>query len=326
MPHYLLTGAGFSRNWGGWLANEVFEYLLADRDLTAPIRSQLWLDKMSGGNFEDTLQHFREVAQKGYPSHYDLLLAILSGMFNAMKNAFVGMGASFEFQTTNMNMNVAVFLQKFDAIFTLNQDTLLEAHYLNDDIGGLGRGRWNGWQIPGLEEPPRSMVRMSSSERTMMRTARTSGFVLSGKNEQPYYKLHGSHNWNSGPTSSQLLIMGGSKEADISASPLLEWYSQRFREAIVAPHARLMIIGYSFSDRHINSVLLSAQAAGARFFIVDPLGVDAMDKRKTSSDSSTYALWDRLPPAIIGASRRSLSSTFSSDHVEHAKLQNFFES
>jgi hypothetical protein len=30
MPHYLLTGAGFSRNWGGWLANEAFEYLLGD--------------------------------------------------------------------------------------------------------------------------------------------------------------------------------------------------------------------------------------------------------------------------------------------------------
>jgi hypothetical protein len=41
---YLLTGAGFSRNWGGWLANEVFEYLLADKDITVPIRTQLWRD------------------------------------------------------------------------------------------------------------------------------------------------------------------------------------------------------------------------------------------------------------------------------------------
>jgi hypothetical protein len=28
MQHILLTGAGFSRNWGGWLADEAFEYLL----------------------------------------------------------------------------------------------------------------------------------------------------------------------------------------------------------------------------------------------------------------------------------------------------------
>jgi hypothetical protein len=141
MPHYLLTGAGFSRNWGSWLANEVFEYLLADKDITAPIRAQLWRDKHSQGNFEDTVQHFRSLAQQGDATHYNLLLSILAGMFNAMKNSFVSMGFNFEFQANDMNMNVAVFLQKFEAIFTLNQDTLMEAHYLNDDIAGLARGR-----------------------------------------------------------------------------------------------------------------------------------------------------------------------------------------
>jgi len=29
--HFLLTGAGFSRNWGGWLVNEAFEYLLGSK-------------------------------------------------------------------------------------------------------------------------------------------------------------------------------------------------------------------------------------------------------------------------------------------------------
>ena len=26
--YLLLTGAGFSRNWGGWLSSEVYDYLL----------------------------------------------------------------------------------------------------------------------------------------------------------------------------------------------------------------------------------------------------------------------------------------------------------
>jgi hypothetical protein len=36
---------------------------------------------------------------------------------------------------------VRTFLMKFDAIFTLNQDLLLELHYLNDNImlGSPGR-------------------------------------------------------------------------------------------------------------------------------------------------------------------------------------------
>jgi hypothetical protein len=40
MAHYLLTGAGFSRNWGCWLADEVFDYLLADPQLTL-LKSEL---------------------------------------------------------------------------------------------------------------------------------------------------------------------------------------------------------------------------------------------------------------------------------------------
>ena len=34
MPKLLLLGAGFSRNWGGWLATEVFEYLLGTKAVT----------------------------------------------------------------------------------------------------------------------------------------------------------------------------------------------------------------------------------------------------------------------------------------------------
>ena len=39
MPHHLLTGAGFTRNWGGWLANEAFEYLLGAPDVDEYLRN-----------------------------------------------------------------------------------------------------------------------------------------------------------------------------------------------------------------------------------------------------------------------------------------------
>ena len=50
--HILLTGAGFSRNWGGWLASEAFEYLLGCTEIDEETRRLLW---ESGGGFEDTL-------------------------------------------------------------------------------------------------------------------------------------------------------------------------------------------------------------------------------------------------------------------------------
>jgi hypothetical protein len=50
MNPYLLIGAGFSRNWGGWLANEAFEYLLGDPSvmLSPPLRGLLWTTQPKG--------------------------------------------------------------------------------------------------------------------------------------------------------------------------------------------------------------------------------------------------------------------------------------
>jgi hypothetical protein len=44
MPHYLLTGAGFSANWGGWVASEAFENLLGTPEIMADpnLRDLLW--------------------------------------------------------------------------------------------------------------------------------------------------------------------------------------------------------------------------------------------------------------------------------------------
>ena len=53
MPHILLTGAGFSKNWGGWLAKDAFEYLLGC-PIDASIRSLLLRYRQNGG-FEKAL-------------------------------------------------------------------------------------------------------------------------------------------------------------------------------------------------------------------------------------------------------------------------------
>ena len=38
MQNYLLLGAGFSRNWGGWVASEAFEYLLGCPEIIGDAR------------------------------------------------------------------------------------------------------------------------------------------------------------------------------------------------------------------------------------------------------------------------------------------------
>jgi hypothetical protein len=41
--------------------------------------------------------------------------------------------------------------------------------------------------------------------------------------------------------------------------------AQSFAKRSISSNARLMIIGYSFSDPHINQVLVDAAKAGAKF-------------------------------------------------------------
>src|SRR5580693_6407083 len=94
MPHYLLTGAGFSRNWGGWLANEAFEYLIGAQEINDNLRHLLWTHKSRGGGFEDALAELQQAYthsrnDRTKKSLEDLQAAIV-GMFNYMNLAFDG--------------------------------------------------------------------------------------------------------------------------------------------------------------------------------------------------------------------------------------------
>src|SRR5215472_12747808 len=127
MSHVLLTGAGFSRNWGGWLASEAFEYLIGSPEIDDNIRDLLWRHKSRGGGFEEALAELQEqyTLRRNESTRKSLtdLQAAIVGMFNYMNHAFEGI--KFEPQD-NMEYLIGRFLTRFDAIFTLNQDLLLE--------------------------------------------------------------------------------------------------------------------------------------------------------------------------------------------------------
>jgi hypothetical protein len=145
MPRILLTGAGFSKNWGGWLADEAFEYLLGCPQLDEGIREVLWRYKRLGGGFEAALDEL----QTQTPQNFSLPLLdqvtkleeAIRGMFADMDKAFAALG------WLNFNISlranvtpdgpVTEFLDKFDAIFTLNQDSLIELQYKADAMSML---------------------------------------------------------------------------------------------------------------------------------------------------------------------------------------------
>ena len=136
MPHILLLGAGFSRNWGGWLADEAFEYLLGPEYIDDGIRSLLWDHEREGGGFEDALAQLQESATQRSNE--------------TMKRNKALVKTKFEFHDAP-EYSIGRYLRKFDAIFTLNQDLLIEKHYSRGGYLSDSDSRWKRCETPGIE-------------------------------------------------------------------------------------------------------------------------------------------------------------------------------
>jgi hypothetical protein len=323
LPNYLLLGAGFSRNWGGWLASEAFEYLLGASEIAGNRRviDTLWDERDTGG-FEGALAQIRANAHRNPANAGDVLAfeSALVHMFNDMNAAFtVGLDFRGPDGVIGRATSVSTFLTHFDCIFTLNQDVLLERHYIDRDVTLLSDRRLGGSELPGMR--PHTNVQ-SWADRTWMPV--DVPFTVDDRT-QPYFKLHGSSNWV-GADGRSLLIMGGAKAHAIGVIPVLQFYFEEFERRLRQPDARLMVIGYGFADSHINEMIIAGIDRGLKLFVVSPDGAGIAKARNPRAGHAGYRpspLEDAFRRGLVGASRRELSATFGSDPVERQKLTRF---
>ncbi len=318
MNAVLLTGAGFSHNWGGRLAREINTAvalrLQNHRDLAELLHRN--------PNFEEALTELQnECATSGRPAAQERLqkleMAIVDA-FGEMNKHLASTAFNF---SSDLKFTLPEFLVLFDAIFTLNQDLFLEAQYLDKpDRLSLTEGRkWLGGDLPGTEVIP-------DPARTGLFTVRRRPKLLSHGSTldpryQPYFKLHGSTNWQD-PDGGRLLVMGGNKPTTMRRHPILMWYADKFAEYLSRPTARLMVIGYGFKDDHINQIIHDAWLKGGQalsMFIVHPDGREIL-KKVNPSYGKLY-----VPGPLEGItayeSTRPLRTTFGgNDPGEHELL------
>jgi hypothetical protein len=238
---------------------------------------------------------------------YNALITAVVGLFNGLNNTFMQI-RNFEFEDMlERPFSVHNFLVRFHAIFTPNQDALMELHYI-PLVGGLNWGRAN---LPG--------VKYLNSHRTgtkhdcfALMDPNPADFMI-GPGVQPYIKLYGSVNWVSAPD--RVIIMGGEKAVAIDRFPLLTWYHQEFRQMLRRPEARLMVIGYGFGDAHINDAIVDGLKNGLRLYVVDPSGLEVLDNDRRIS---------AFRKQLIGISTKPLKETFGGNRYEHSQLIKFF--
>lgn len=274
MHRILLLGAGFSRNWGCPLAKDVFDQLLMFPEIRDDpvLKAMLWETKSSSG-FEACLEQLQRqyaaLPSNENASRLSVMQKGVTRVFDDMNRGFLDDG-DFSYESA-----LCRFTAKFDAIFTLNQDVLLEYGYKDRfDVGLLTPQRWNSVHLPGMKRVPSpDALRHDSWAHARWEPLLDTEYQIH-PHIQPIFKLHGSSNWRTS-NGFPLLVMGGSKDEQISQHPILTRYADEFRGRLCRGDSRLLIIGYGFRDQHINRTIADAvYQHGLKFFNVSPEGSD----------------------------------------------------
>lgn len=261
----LLTGAGFTKNFGGFLGSEMWAQIFNDPEIqnNEHLRSPLQEDydfesvysSVMTGNFSDEDKNImKRVVERAYKNLDD---AIKDWVFTEtspypvnwygwgkLTNLFVGQG------------------DEKGLFFTLNQDIFIE--------------RRCGHRPPGAPFFPPELYNGHCRDFTPDKFVTLPNEDATVKAEQAfrdhaglaYIKLHGSYGWRSSDGLNQMVI-GKNKSELIEKEPLLRWYFELFKKAIAEGNKKILIVGYGFGDQHINTILVEGvEKYGLKIYII----------------------------------------------------------
>jgi hypothetical protein len=292
----LLTGAGFTKNFGAPLAKELWSIILNNPVLEAAkdVRSILLRDL----NFESVYNTVMRGARLPIDEDGDWERQ-RGALRTAVSDAYEYIDAKvreFTFRRDAPNpinlYKVQEFIASFSGnakkpgfFFTLNQDLFIERHYYNGPRPTL----------PGIVHSPTWFAPDSNrdlvAERREIPEFRGGDQIL---DNSPFYylKLHGSSNWYS--ADKETMVIGDAKQDQIAAQPILAAYFDVFLSVLTAGGRRLLCVGYSFSDRHINAAIREGLRKGLRLYVLSPEPPDSLEARLSPQREFGKAIWGGL--------------------------------
>lgn len=294
----LLVGAGFAKNWGGMLANEVHESLFSHPIVQENSAINKLLLKET--SFEVALEEVR----KGKHKKQDQ---------DAIEGAIISAFKQMDCHYWNPNppvlgASINDFIGRFcpgpvgrgtGYVFSLNQDLLLERIYGTQ----IDRQKFTLPGVTWLEQRPDGPAgALPIPDATISDSLDINALHLINKFN--LIKLHGSINWRSSPDFPSM-VMGTRKTLMIGDVPLLAWYHRVFEEVLSDGDVRLLVIGYGWADEHINeTIAMAVKNHGLRVFSWDPTEpVDLLNGRpfgdviaKGLMGYATQKLTEVMPP------------------------------
>jgi len=322
----LLTGAGFSANFGGLLAREMWSKILSNPRMDQIPEIQKVLRK--NFDFEDVYSEIKNNGQID-PADKELFQQIVLESYSSMDDALKYYSTG-SFAKSNIYIgNVIQWLGNFSgakgeigAHFTLNQDLLIEREThimplgLSTPSNKVYRDLINSRQID-------STVQIQLPDEPALEEYKSK--YLPSNGDYCFIKLHGSLGWLSHDGHNQL-ILGTNKVNDIAKEPLLKWYFEIFKEAISQKGVKLFILGYSFRDQHINEIILNAIIEyNLKIYIISPEDPETCKNRLEGKKNpgeiyevlKTIKIWE----AVHGYFPYKLNEIFPANQVRTAVAQ-----
>jgi hypothetical protein len=313
----VLTGAGFTANFGGFLAKEFFNKLY--REITD---HQELLDQVyEYSNFEEALFQIEKSGDE---------VAALT-LREAIRRVYFQMDDKIQESIFPPRFNVSLtslskLLSRVCAtpngtafLFTLNQDLFLERCFWHHE--GHGTPVRPGTRLPqrphndGLHWFGAHHVPLDDNHISELATPQASStWPPELTNQYNYIKLHGSMDWRS--PDGYPLVVGGGKTQQLIKYPLLRWYLSVFSSVLSSGGARLLVIGYGFADPHINRIISRAvRTSGLELFVWDRCQASELRKRLKEDDeaweiASAIKDFSDMPMSEVLPSNQAATSEF----------------
>lgn len=311
----LLTGAGFTHIFDGFLAKEMWSLIFNSPEVNANARIKALL--------------------KNDFSYESIYYKIIEGDFtaenkkaitNAVRDAYRRLDNKIlAYKRGDQPVSIAdvnQFIERFAGhhgkkgfFFTLNQDLFIErycrpSNYTPITLGTAHRPN-HSERVLGKSD----YVFLPNSIDAIKDNRLVSIDFL-------YVKLHGSYHWKSHDGSDKMVI-GMDKEKQIQREPLLNYYFDCFKEVLSKNDIRLFVIGYGFGDEHINKIIAgSITNSLLSVYVLNPSSPEEF-KNRLINTSPLY--WEAIWNGIKGYYPYSLSQVFpGTESVEYQLIRDSY--
>ncbi len=303
-----MTGAGFTKNFGGLLGSEMWAEIFNNPKIQ---NDENLRKKVLGGKAGVYSFNYEEIYDQPMTNYEkDAFTQALSEAYQKMDKLLVDRWTKKRkalhiknHQVSPDDLRADKLLGMFQGkgeqkgyFFTLNQDLFVERYMT------CGQGNTDEWYAPldfiyplGRKSMPRLLrsaeLNADNHTKLPMKLSDDEKKTLLKNSSSFYIKLHGSYGWkvNEGDP---IIIVSSDKEGRMKDFPVLTWQLDLFEEVLKQGDMKLFIIGYGFMDEHINNrIFNAARNSNLKVFILSRETLSGLIKRTAINQPSVkYSL------------------------------------